>query len=117
MGVLNVPYIRIKKCVFKKKKNKTKGKKVGCSKSVPKAKKYLKKLHSLKENFDFDPQIIIDSVNSVLSELPDGHQHKNSRSANIILRKIYEILKNNNFEINEDPDSLVQGVLSKVKIF
>mgnify|MGYP003144451262 CR=1 FL=1 len=115
--MMTMSYVIIANVALKKKKNKTKGKKVGCSKSVPKAKKYLKKLHSLKENFDFDPQIIIDSVNSVLSELPDGHQHKNSRSANIILRKIYEILKKNNFKTNQDPDFLVQSALSKVKIF
>ena len=41
-----MPYIRIEKCVFKKNKSGQKGEKVGCSKSVDKAKKYLKALYA-----------------------------------------------------------------------
>ena len=44
-----VPYKRVGKCVYKKKRDGTKGEKVGCSQSVEKAKKYLKKLYSVEE--------------------------------------------------------------------
>jgi len=39
-----MPYVRCGKCVYKGKKCKAKGEKVGCSDSVEKAKKYLNKL-------------------------------------------------------------------------
>jgi|7_EtaG_2_1085326.scaffolds.fasta_scaffold03533_3 hypothetical protein len=39
-----MPYVRCGKCVYKGKKCNTKGKKVGCSDSIEKAKKYLIKL-------------------------------------------------------------------------
>tara|TARA_R110000824_G_scaffold50219_1_gene140413 strand:+ start:2227 stop:2691 length:465 start_codon:yes stop_codon:yes gene_type:complete len=39
-----MPYVRCGKCVYKGKKCKTKGEKVGCSDSIEKAKKYLNKL-------------------------------------------------------------------------
>ena len=112
-----MPYIRIQKCVYKKNKNNSRGKKVGCSKTVPKAKKYLKKLYSLKENEEFNPQIIIDSVNSTLSELPDGHRHKNSRSARLILQKVYEILQKTNFILEKNPNLLVQDALNSIEVF
>tara|TARA_Y100000592_G_C5374378_1_gene270189 strand:- start:4 stop:183 length:180 start_codon:yes stop_codon:yes gene_type:complete len=44
-----MPYKRIGKCVYKKKPDGSKGKKKGCSTSVEKAKKYLKKLYSVEE--------------------------------------------------------------------
>jgi len=44
-----MPYKRVGKCVYKKKSDGSKGKKKGCSKSVEKAKKYLKKLYSIEE--------------------------------------------------------------------
>jgi hypothetical protein len=44
-----MPYKRIGKCVYKKKRDGTRGKKVGCSKNIEKAKKYLKKLYSVEE--------------------------------------------------------------------
>ncbi len=44
-----MPYKRVGKCVYKKKRDGTKGEKVGCSQSVEKAKKYLKKLYSVEE--------------------------------------------------------------------
>jgi len=39
-----MPYVRCGKCVYKGKKCKTKGEKVGCSDSIEKAEKYLTKL-------------------------------------------------------------------------
>jgi hypothetical protein len=44
-----MPYLRSGKCVYKKKKDGSRGKKVGCSSSKEKAKKYLKKLYSVEE--------------------------------------------------------------------
>ena len=44
-----MPYMRDGKCVYKKKRNGGKGKKKGCSKTVAKAKKYLKKLYMVDE--------------------------------------------------------------------
>lgn len=43
-----MPYTRKGKCVYKG----SKGKKVGCSKSAEKAKKYLKKLYMVESNFN-----------------------------------------------------------------
>jgi hypothetical protein len=40
-----MPYKRIGKCVYKK-QGKKKGKKIGCSSTIPKAKKYLKALYA-----------------------------------------------------------------------
>jgi hypothetical protein len=40
-----MPYVRVKRCVYKKTAGGNKGKKEGCSKTVAKAKKYVKKLH------------------------------------------------------------------------
>ena len=44
-----MPYKRVGKCVYKKNPDGSKGKKKGCSTSVEKAKKYLKKLYSIEE--------------------------------------------------------------------
>tara|TARA_R100001126_G_scaffold76564_1_gene45426 strand:+ start:433 stop:609 length:177 start_codon:yes stop_codon:yes gene_type:complete len=44
-----MPYKRVGKCVYKKNSDGSKGKKKGCSTSVEKAKKYLKKLYSIEE--------------------------------------------------------------------
>lgn len=44
-----MPYKRVGKCVYKKKADGSKGEKKGCSTSVEKAKKYLKKLYSVEE--------------------------------------------------------------------
>jgi len=44
-----MPYKRIGKCVYKKKPDGSKGEKKGCSTSIEKAKKYLKKLYSVEE--------------------------------------------------------------------
>tara|TARA_Y100000114_G_C11755530_1_gene326652 strand:+ start:1943 stop:2260 length:318 start_codon:yes stop_codon:yes gene_type:complete len=41
-----MPYIRVSNCVYKKNKNNKKGKKVGCSKTIKKAKKYLQALYA-----------------------------------------------------------------------
>lgn len=49
-----MPYIRKGKCVYKK----DTGKKVGCSKSISRAKKYLKALHiNVNEEFQFDKEV------------------------------------------------------------
>ena len=44
-----MPYKRVGKCVYKKMRDGSQGKKKGCSKTVAKAKKYLKKLYSVEE--------------------------------------------------------------------
>ena len=44
-----MPYKRVGKCVYKKKRDGSKGKKKGCSTSIEKAKKYLNKLYSVEE--------------------------------------------------------------------
>ena len=54
-----MPYKRDGKCVYKKNPDGSQGKKKGCSKTVAKAKKYLKKLYSVEE-------IIKDELSKVL---------------------------------------------------
>ena len=44
-----MPYIRKGKCVYRKKPDGSAGKKVGCSETEDKAKKYLKKLYTVEE--------------------------------------------------------------------
>ena len=44
-----MPYKHVGKCVYKKKRDGSKGKKTGCSKTVAKAKKYLKALYAVDE--------------------------------------------------------------------
>ena len=44
-----MPYKRVDKCVYKKKRDGSTGKKKGCSKTVAMAKRYLKKLYSVEE--------------------------------------------------------------------
>tara|TARA_B100000686_G_scaffold344173_1_gene426321 strand:+ start:264 stop:440 length:177 start_codon:yes stop_codon:yes gene_type:complete len=56
-----MPYKRDGKCVYKKNPDGSRGKKKGCSKSVAKAKKYLKKLYSVEE-------IIKDELNKILGK-------------------------------------------------
>jgi len=53
-----MPYIRIKKCVYKK-KGRRRGKKKGCSSSIAKAKKYLTKLRMVDENTILEREIQI----------------------------------------------------------
>ena len=59
-----MPYKRVGKCVYKKKSDGSSGKKKGCSSSIEKAKKYLKKLYSVEE-------IIKDELNKVLGEIDE----------------------------------------------
>lgn len=56
-----MPYKRVGKCVYKKKRDGSKGKKVGCSANVKKAKKYLKKLYSIEE-------IVRDEIKKLLQD-------------------------------------------------
>lgn len=56
-----MPYKRVGKCVYKKKRDGSKGKKVGCSANVEKAKKYLKKLYSIEE-------IVRDEIKKLLQD-------------------------------------------------
>lgn len=44
-----MPYKRVGKCVYKKKRDGSLGKKTGCSKTVSMAKKYLKALYAVDE--------------------------------------------------------------------
>tara|TARA_Y100000591_G_C21484771_1_gene522258 strand:- start:42 stop:377 length:336 start_codon:yes stop_codon:yes gene_type:complete len=90
-----MPYIRIGKCVHKKTKSGKRGKKQGCSKSVAKAKKYIKKLYFLKESEE-KQNFILDAVNEVVSSLPLGHKNRNSSFAKQILQKVFEELQYNN---------------------
>tara|TARA_R110002020_G_scaffold43145_12_gene125725 strand:- start:10429 stop:10602 length:174 start_codon:yes stop_codon:yes gene_type:complete len=56
-----MPYMRVGKCVYKKNANGQKGKKKGCSSSVEKAKKYLKKLYSVEE-------VVREEIKNILKE-------------------------------------------------
>ena len=56
-----MPYKRVGKCIYKKKPDGSQGKKKGCSGSVSKAKKYLKKLYSVEE-------LVKDELSKVLGE-------------------------------------------------
>ena len=44
-----MPYKRVDKCVYKKKRDGSQGEKKGCSKTVAMAKKYLKALYTVDE--------------------------------------------------------------------
>ena len=94
-----MPYIRIGKCVHKKTKSGKRGEKQGCSKSVAKAKKYLKALYANADDVAESNQkqdFILDAVNEVVSSLPLGHKNRNSAFAKQILRKVFEELQYNN---------------------
>tara|TARA_R110002074_G_scaffold109763_1_gene236536 strand:+ start:1458 stop:1631 length:174 start_codon:yes stop_codon:yes gene_type:complete len=56
-----MPYKRVGKCVYKKMRDGSQGKKKGCSSSVSKAKRYLKKLYSVEE-------IIREELKNILKE-------------------------------------------------
>lgn len=110
-----MPYIRIKKCVHKKTSTGSVGKRVGCSQTIEKAKKYLTKLRSLKEGATVNPDILIDSVNEVISELPDGHKLRNSTIAKAVLKKIYELFQKNDPSLVEDPKIITKKLLKTIK--
>ena len=110
-----MPYIRIKKCVYKKKSNGSAGKKVGCSKNIKNAKKYLNKLRSFKESYPLDPELFIDSVNEVFSELPSNHKLRNPTVARAVLRKIYELFQKNDPSLVENPKIITKKLLKTIK--
>ena len=56
-----MPYKRVGKCVYKKKRDGSQGTKKGCSKTVAKAKKYLKTLYAVEE-------IVADEIKKILKE-------------------------------------------------
>ena len=56
-----MPYKRVGKCIYKKMRDGSQGKKKGCSNSVSKAKRYLKKLYSVEE-------IIREELKNILKE-------------------------------------------------
>lgn len=56
-----MPYKRVGKCVYKKNRDGSQGKKTGCSKTVAKAKKYLKALYAVE-------QVVHDEVKKFLQE-------------------------------------------------
>ena len=89
-----MPYIRVGKCVHKKTKSGKRGKRKGCSKSVAKAKKYVKKLHSVHESEE-KQSFILDAVNEIVSSLPVGHKNRNSQFAKEVLQKVFEEFYNN----------------------
>ena len=94
-----MPYIRIGKCVHKKTKSGKRGKKQGCSKSVAKAKKYLKALYANADDIAESSQkqnFILDAVNEVVSSLPVGHKNRNSTFAKQVLQKVFEKLQHDN---------------------
>ena len=94
-----MPYIRIGKCVHKKTKDGKPGEKQGCSKSVTKAKKYLKALYANADDVGESNHIqdfILDAVNDVVSSLPIGHKNRNSVFARQVLQKVFEELQHNN---------------------
>jgi|TARA_B100000287_G_scaffold37366_1_gene34321 hypothetical protein len=59
-----MPYKRVGKCVYKKKRDGSLGKKTGCSKTVSMAKKYLKALYAVDE-------IIREELNKFLNKRGD----------------------------------------------
>ena len=93
-----MPWKRKGKCVFKITKSGKQGKKQGCSKTVAKAKKYVKALYASKDNVAESTKkqkIILDAVNEVVSSLPIGHKNRNSTFARQILQKVFEELRYN----------------------
>lgn len=93
-----MPWKRKGKCVFKITKSGKQGKKQGCSKTVAKAKKYVKALYASKDNIAESTKkqkIILDAVNEVVSSLPIGHKNRNSTFARQILQKVFEELRYN----------------------
>ena len=94
-----MPWKRKGKCVFKITKSGGQGKKQGCSKSVAKAKKYVKALYATADDVAESTQkqgFILDAVNEVVSSLPFGHKNRNSTFAKQILQKVFEELRYNN---------------------
>ena len=94
-----MPYIRVGKCVHKKTKSGKRGKRKGCSKSVAKAKKYVKALYASANDIaesDQKQNFILDAVNEVVSSLPIGHKNRNSAFAKQFLQKVFEKLQYNN---------------------
>ena len=94
-----MPYIRVGKCVHKKTKSGKRGKRKGCSKSIAKAKKYIKALYASANDITESNQkqnFILDAVNEVVSSLPIGHKNRNSAFAKQILQKVFEELQYNN---------------------
>ena len=93
-----MPWKRKGKCVFKITKSGGQGKKQGCSKSVAKAKKYVKALYANADDIAESTKkqdFILDAVNEVVSSLPLGHKNRNSTFAKQILQKVFEELQYN----------------------
>ena len=93
-----MPWKRKGKCVFKITKSGGQGKKQGCSKSVAKAKKYVKALYANADDVAESTKkqdFILDAVNEVVSSLPLGHKNRNSTFAKQILQKVFEELQYN----------------------
>ena len=93
-----MPWKRKGKCVFKITKSGGKGKKQGCSKTVAKAKKYVKALYANADDVAESTKkqdFILDAVNEVVSSLPVGHKNRNSSFAKQILQKVFEELRYN----------------------
>ena len=94
-----MPWKRKGKCVFKITKSGKQGKKQGCSKSVAKAKKYVKALYANADDVAESTKkqdFILDAVNEVVSSLPLGHKNRNSAFAKQILQKVFEELEYSN---------------------
>tara|TARA_Y100000592_G_C5393854_1_gene279606 strand:+ start:543 stop:719 length:177 start_codon:yes stop_codon:yes gene_type:complete len=57
-----VPYKRVGKCVYKKKRDGSQGDKKGCSKTVAMAKKYLKALYAVEEMVTLEVKKILEEL-------------------------------------------------------
>ena len=64
-----MPYKRVGKCVYKKNPDGSKGKKKGCSGSVSKAKKYLKKLYSVEEIIKHELMKVLGEINEPATDI------------------------------------------------
>ncbi len=57
-----MPYKRVGKCVYKKKRDGSQGDKKGCSKTVAMAKKYLKALYAVEEMVTLEVKKILEEL-------------------------------------------------------
>ena len=57
-----MPYKRVGKCVYKKKRDGSQGEKKGCSKTVAMAKKYLKALYAVEEMVTLEVKKILEEL-------------------------------------------------------
>jgi len=60
--------------------------------------------------------IVVDTINEVLSDLPQGHAQKTDRFAQEILSKVFEILRNKKEVTPKEAKDLVFSLTGQLKI-